>query len=224
MKIKGFKNTGNGPKLGHSFSTKSGFSGSTGKTQNVRGYTRAMPKACYAEGGAVSRRADSALIDRSIPVTQFDKESGGKTPLRPGFKGGGFIQKAIKHPGALHKALGVPQGEKIPAKKLAKAAHSDNPTMRKRANLAKTLKSFNKKEGGMVDKDCYATGGMARMAAGALGRVLAAQGQKTPAVGMAPPQRFQMPAPAGAPPVRTPVVAAPPQAGYGSFRRGPLIR
>lgn len=53
--------------------------------------------------------------------------------------GGKWIQGAIKHPGALHRSLGVPQGEKIPASKLAKAAHSSNPTLRKRANLAKTL-------------------------------------------------------------------------------------
>jgi len=33
-----------------------------------------------------------------------------------------FIQKAIKKPGQLHKDLGVPQGKKIPAKKLAAAA------------------------------------------------------------------------------------------------------
>lgn len=54
-----------------------------------------------------------------------------------------WIAGAIKHPGALHRALGVPQGEKIPASKLAKAAHSKNPTMRKRANLAKTLKKMH---------------------------------------------------------------------------------
>ena len=54
-----------------------------------------------------------------------------------------WIAGAIKHPGALHRALGVPQGEKIPASKLAKAAHSKNPTMRKRANLAKTLKRMH---------------------------------------------------------------------------------
>jgi len=39
--------------------------------------------------------------------------------------------------------LGVPQGEKIPASKLAKAAHSDNPKIRKRAALAKTLKGMH---------------------------------------------------------------------------------
>lgn len=56
--------------------------------------------------------------------------------------GGQWISGAIKHPGALHRELGIPQGEKIPAKKLNAAAHSDNPTERRRANLAKTLKGF----------------------------------------------------------------------------------
>lgn len=50
-----------------------------------------------------------------------------------------WIQGAIKHPGALHKELGVPEGEKIPAKKLNKAANSSNPTLARRAALAKTL-------------------------------------------------------------------------------------
>lgn len=55
-----------------------------------------------------------------------------------------WIQKAIKKPGALRKSLGVKAGEKIPASKLEKAAHSKNPTTRKRANLAKTLKKLHK--------------------------------------------------------------------------------
>ena len=55
-----------------------------------------------------------------------------------------WIAGAIKHPVALHRELGVPQGKKIPAAKLSKAAHSSNPTERKRANLAKTLKGFKK--------------------------------------------------------------------------------
>jgi hypothetical protein len=60
-------------------------------------------------------------------------------------KDGKFIQKAIKHPGALHKTLGVPEGEKIPEKKLKKAEHSKNPTTKKRAVLAETLKKMHKK-------------------------------------------------------------------------------
>jgi hypothetical protein len=38
--------------------------------------------------------------------------------------------------------LGVPEGEKIPASKMAKARHSDNPHVRRMAGLAKTLKGF----------------------------------------------------------------------------------
>jgi len=55
-----------------------------------------------------------------------------------------WIQGAIKHPGALHKALHVKEGEKIPASKLKKAEHSKNHTTRKRAVLAQTLKSMHK--------------------------------------------------------------------------------
>ncbi len=50
-----------------------------------------------------------------------------------------WIAGAIKKPGALHRQLHVPQGEKIPAKKLAAAKHSSNPTLVRRANLATTL-------------------------------------------------------------------------------------
>lgn len=51
-----------------------------------------------------------------------------------------WIAKAIKHPGALHKALGVPAGKKIPAKKMA-GNHSGR--VKKMIALAKTLKSFH---------------------------------------------------------------------------------
>lgn len=56
-----------------------------------------------------------------------------------------WIKGAIKHPGKLHRELGVKQGEKIPAKKLVKAEHSKNPTVRKEADLARTLKGMRKK-------------------------------------------------------------------------------
>ena len=54
-----------------------------------------------------------------------------------------WIKGAIKHPGALHRELGVPEGKKIPASKLAAAKHSSNPTERKRSNLASTLKKMH---------------------------------------------------------------------------------
>lgn len=55
-----------------------------------------------------------------------------------------FIAKAIKHPGALHKMLGVPQGQSIPAGRLDAAAHSENPLEKKRAIFAQTLKGLHK--------------------------------------------------------------------------------
>ena len=54
-----------------------------------------------------------------------------------------WIQKAIKHPGALRKTLGAKKGEPIPAAKLQKAANSENPKTAKRANLALTLKGLS---------------------------------------------------------------------------------
>ncbi len=56
-----------------------------------------------------------------------------------------WIQKALsKGKGNLHKNLGVPEGEKIPAKKMVKAAKSKNPKVRKEAILAKTLGKLRK--------------------------------------------------------------------------------
>jgi hypothetical protein len=54
-----------------------------------------------------------------------------------------WIQKAIKHPGALHKELGVPEDEKIPTGKLEIAAKKGGK-MGKRARLAMTLKGLKK--------------------------------------------------------------------------------
>ena len=46
--------------------------------------------------------------------------------------------------GALHRELKVKPGEKIPEMKIKKAEHSKNPLLRKRANLADTLKKMHK--------------------------------------------------------------------------------
>lgn len=55
-----------------------------------------------------------------------------------------WIKGAVKHPGALHRALGVPEGEKIPAAKMAQAKNAKNPRVRKMAALAGTLGKMNK--------------------------------------------------------------------------------
>ena len=57
------------------------------------------------------------------------------------YKKGGWIKDAIKKPGALREELGVKKGEKIPAKKLAKAAKAPGK-LGQRARLAETLKGM----------------------------------------------------------------------------------
>lgn len=51
---------------------------------------------------------------------------------------------AVTHPGALHRALGVPAGQKIPKAKIAKAANSSNPSLARKAKLAETFAKFRK--------------------------------------------------------------------------------
>jgi|JI102314A2RNA_FD_contig_123_50146_length_10278_multi_4_in_1_out_0_6 hypothetical protein len=81
--MKGFKNSTR-MKSGFSFPADKGFSGSTGKLQTIGGYTRAKPMR-KATGGKV----DSSMTSRAQPVTTADAESGGRSPLRPGFSRGG---------------------------------------------------------------------------------------------------------------------------------------
>lgn len=45
--------------------------------------------------------------------------------------------------GKLHREIGVPVGQKIPAKKLAKAEHSSNPEIKRDAIRAKTMEGWN---------------------------------------------------------------------------------
>ena len=92
--MKGFRNTTK-IRSGFSFPAKAGFTSSTGKVQNIS-YTRKTPHRkplMKAEGGRVN---DSALIGRSEPDSALNQESGGKTPLRPGFTRGGMAAKYAK--------------------------------------------------------------------------------------------------------------------------------
>lgn len=58
-----------------------------------------------------------------------------------------WISGAVKNKGKLHRELGVKEGEKIPAKKMQKALHSKNPTMKREATLARTLSGMRKTGG-----------------------------------------------------------------------------
>lgn len=59
-----------------------------------------------------------------------------------------WISGAIKHPGALHRALRVPEDEKIPKEKIEKATHSEKTGLAKKAALAQTLAGFHRANGG----------------------------------------------------------------------------
>jgi hypothetical protein len=55
------------------------------------------------------------------------------------------LHRALKHlhEGGLHRALGVPEGESIPADKMDKALNSSNEHVRHMANFAKTMESWH---------------------------------------------------------------------------------
>lgn len=98
--MKGFKPAGKGAvKMGHSFPKRAGFTGSTGKVRQVRPYTQRVPTKAplrKAAGGSVPGPGSSdghTVVQRRLPVTEFDKEFGGKGPLRPGFLGGGYVAR-----------------------------------------------------------------------------------------------------------------------------------
>ena len=58
-------------------------------------------------------------------------------------KGHSWIHDAIKQPGALHKELDVPEGKKIPEKRLEAAAKKGGKEG-ERARFAEELKGFKK--------------------------------------------------------------------------------
>lgn len=54
------------------------------------------------------------------------------------------LYRAMHHlrKGGLHRALGVPEGEKIPEAKIEAAKHSENSHIQHMANFASTMKGF----------------------------------------------------------------------------------
>jgi hypothetical protein len=89
--------------------------------------------ATFCRGGA---RKDGGVSEGAKSMRRLDRAYRAR--------GGKWIQGMHMKRGALHEQLHVPQGTKIPAAKLEKAANSDNPTLAKRARLAETLKGFKK--------------------------------------------------------------------------------
>lgn len=127
---------------GHDFPTDFGFSGSTGKVKSVAPYTRSVPQK-YAQGGKVEKISEGhSTTLRDQPANELDAETGGKTPLRPGFAKGGKMKKALGGPvraakGGALSAAG--KGMKSGAEKKVAAAKS------KMAPAAKGYGAFNRK-------------------------------------------------------------------------------
>ena len=237
--MKGFKHTGRGPKMGHSFSRKAGFTHSGTNKQNVRGYTRDAPKCNFAAGGMVispMASNDSSVIKRKMPVTGFDAEHGGKSPLRPGFNKGG---RACYAEGGKVETLGA--AIRMIKQLMARGNSASDATAKaaRRYNVkpSQLLVPSNPIGGGGLpaEKQMLARGGISKMvnraaAAAAAGynqgRTAAAQQQ----VGITPKNQnittssvkhARNPASMGFPaPVTDRAVK---NHRYGSFRRGPLV-
>lgn len=99
-----------------------------------------LPKIGFGKGIVNKSRPHISTGVNEVPVYPVDVSNG-----MPAVSEKKWIQGAIKKPGALHKQLGVPEGEKIPAKKL-QAASKKGGKLGQRARLAQTLKKFNKKK------------------------------------------------------------------------------
>jgi hypothetical protein len=109
------------------------------------GYLLGEAKGVQESRGAPMRSpmAPSAPPAQALPVTGFAKggSAGGKN----------FIQGMHMKKGALHRELGVPEGQKIPATKMQAAASGRmGPLAEKRAHTAQTLGRLHKAEGGAV--------------------------------------------------------------------------
>ena len=173
---------------------------------------------------------DKKLIKKAFRQHENAEHHGKHEELK--LKKGGTAEKwihgAVKHPGALRKALHVKKGEKIPAKKLEKAEHSKNHMLAKRANLAETLKKMHRKDGGMAEGNYTGgtrpTGGRVAKAGGGLLNAMTGSKPKSKgkgktninivigAGGHRPDMQQMMPPPGGPAPAR-PVAVPPPPMG-----------
>lgn len=102
---------------------------------------------CHAEASPI---VNDLLSARVLDALQSHKETIAQSLFAPSadslseetLEEKKWIAGAIKHPGALHRALHVPEGEKIPAEKLEAASH-EKSKVGQEARLAKTLKKLH---------------------------------------------------------------------------------
>jgi hypothetical protein len=143
--MKGFKPTGYGPSAGFKFPAQFGFTGSTGAYTNVQPYVR---RKAFANGGYVSKTIGdqgSALVRRKRSYSALDQESGGKTPLRPGYAHGGMMSKALMQKavgrakqGALSQAAPPPPVKRVPPARVIRSRfYADGGKVKKKPEYPK---------------------------------------------------------------------------------------
>ncbi len=103
----------------------------------VKPHTRA-PRIVKAPSAPAMPKPAAQGMPKLEQVQGFAK--GGKVKCATG----GPIHIKPANKGKLHAALGVKKGEKIPAAKIAKAAKSSNPVLKKRAVFAENAAKWKK--------------------------------------------------------------------------------
>lgn len=118
-----------------------------GKALGARGIDRAVVGGLtgLSAFGVGNTKALADKMDEAKHLRSGRAESGKEDRASGGRVHSGSLEglKDMKK-GALRKSLHVKEGENIPEKKLEKAEHSDNPTLRRRAVLARTMRGWKK--------------------------------------------------------------------------------
>lgn len=131
---------------GSGCASKAGFGGYNKNGGVTKAKSSMKVKKKMQAGGVEGKQPKAGMVDPKGAYTKVqmrtlgNMEHGGTMKA----KGGKWIQKAIKKPGALRAQLGAKPGKPIPAGKLAKAAKAPGK-LGQRARLAQTLKKMKKK-------------------------------------------------------------------------------
>lgn len=82
-------------------------------------------------------------IETSMDLRKGIADKEGDIPERTRYANGGGIRIKASHKGELHRDLGVPAGEKIPAAKMEKAKAGASPAEKKRIVFAENAKHWD---------------------------------------------------------------------------------
>ena len=107
------------------------------------GNYKTVVKKNYGEPESVKETRTLKGALRGVNKPTINEQPQESKPQLISAKKGGWIQGAIKKPGALRESLGVKKGEKIPKAKLAAAAKKGGK-LGQRARLAITLSKMRK--------------------------------------------------------------------------------